>query len=141
MSPKRPPNPELLEAFVQGVYERVGTAHMLQGTKSLPQWPECWLAKHDPEKRECGGREEIFHFLSRQRVRNEPIFFMADLDIVELAEWDPRNAEIACTNHHRPFDNQATPALVIPRLLLPNHVCEYVSDYGVEAEMERRFPA
>jgi hypothetical protein len=109
------------------------------------------LARHDPEGRPCKGRAEIFHFIGRQRVRDALYYqhpegdhlrpLLRPSEWLELAEWDPRNGGIACEGHHRRFDNHLTPSLVVPADALPVHVIEFAEDWGLEAELERKFPA
>jgi hypothetical protein len=60
-------------------------------------------------------------------------------NLILLAAWDPRNGGISCVGHHRRFDNHATPSLSIPYAVLPRHVVEFVKDWGLEIEAERRF--
>lgn len=61
-------------------------------------------------------------------------------DLILLAAWDPRNAVIGCEGHHRRFDNHATPVLVIPAPELPDHMLDFIFDWGLETQAEARFP-
>lgn len=60
-------------------------------------------------------------------------------DLVELAEWDPRNGGPGCTEHHRRFDSHATPELIVPADQLPAAVIDFIRDWGLEVEAERKF--
>jgi DnaJ-class molecular chaperone len=60
--------------------------------------------------------------------------------VILLAAWCPRNGGIACVGHHRRLDSAATPSLTVPRAALPAHVEEFAADYGLELELERKFP-
>lgn len=127
----------LRESFATGVYERVAAENR---RSALP----CWLAQHDPRRRPCSGRGEIFHFIPRQRVENAlgallptfppawegPSFTLEDArELILLAAWDPRNGGIGCEHHHRRFDSHATPELSVPLAALPAHVIEFAHDY------------
>lgn len=61
-----------------------------------------------------------------------------------LAAWDARNGIPACERHHRIFDSQRVPLpsgqIVVPRLLVPDHVEEFAADWGLEHELERKHP-
>jgi hypothetical protein len=120
-----------------------------------PHNAACWLKQHDPFDRPCSevtnGRLEVFHFVSRQAIRRvlghtlhtgfdiggiDP----ADVeDLIELAEWDPRNAGLGCTGHHRRLDWHATPELQLPVEAVPDRVLEFVLDWGFESEAEGKF--
>lgn len=113
----------------------------------------CWLAQHDPRCRPCELPLDRAHLIPRQRVENalgallgrrpneaDELSKRDRDDLILLAAYDPRNAVIGCRAHHRRLDNHATPALVIPQSVLPAHIFEFASDYGLEAELERRFP-
>jgi len=99
----------------------------------------CFLAPYDPLEQPCYGRWEAFHFFGRQEVRNSPALYGLERDFVELIEWDGRNAGLACEGHHRRFDSHATPGLVVPAAALPGDVVEFIYDWGLESEAERRF--
>jgi|GEM_PF-3085582 len=105
----------------------------------------CWLAPHDPERRPCTHKLERFHFIGRQRVRNALYALLPDFppdvpdwdlyELILLAEWDSRNGAIACEGHHRRYDSHLTPALEVPSFELPDHVLEFVEDWGLEAQL------
>jgi hypothetical protein len=140
----------LREAFRDGVEEHV--AH-LRGLIVHPH-DACFLARHDDRRRPCSGPYERFHFINRQRVENAmaallPYAWEADAlgafltetewtrdDLILLAAWDPRNGGIACEGHHRRFDSHLTPPLTVPRLQLPARVIEFVTDNGIEHELD-----
>lgn len=127
---KRRVDRELAESFRDGVDQRYGPN------------PSCWLAEHDDQP--CSGPFERFHFIGRQRIRNAlwPLLPEADRDrLIELAEWDDRNGGIASENHHRRFDGHMTPSLRISADVLPAHVLEFASDWGLELEIERKMPS
>lgn len=114
--------------------------------------PACWLARFDPFERPCEGRLEVVHLISRQRIRNimRPLL-CTDLwaegaidpgdveDLVQLAEWDDRNAAPGCTGHHRRFDNQQSPGLKVPIEGLRAEAIEFILERGLDSEAERRF--
>lgn len=106
----------------------------------IDQRPCCWLAPFDPEHRPCGGKWEAFHFIGRQAVRNCSTLAGLDPELIELAEWDCRNSGLGCVDHHRRFDNHSTPALVVLRETLPPEVEEFIADWGLDCEAERKFP-
>lgn len=98
---------------------------------------------------------EAFHFISKVAIRRVVGDFLtveydwphgaqrgqdAYHELIELAEWDPRNAGPGCVDHHRRFDSLATPALTVPREALPCHVEEFIADWGLDCEAERKFP-
>lgn len=62
------------------------------------------------------------------------------IDLILLAAWDPRNGGIGCVGHHRRFDSHATPTLTVPRSALPDHVEEFAADWGLERQLEDKFP-
>lgn len=99
----------------------------------------CFLEPFDKEKRPCVGRFEAFHFFGRQELRNSPALYGLEREIVELIEWDCRNAGLGCEGHHRPFDRHATPILILPRIVLPEDVEEFIDERGLEMLAERRF--
>jgi hypothetical protein len=157
MKPKAPR--WLTEAFRDGVDERDASAWR-KVTNDRAYWsahPLCFLAQHDPLQRPCSGRLERMHFVNRQRVENAlamvlPItsyrtvstqgLFADEIarDLILLAAWDSRNGGIACESHHRRLDSHATPELIVPHDALPDHVIEFGRDYGLESELERRYP-
>lgn len=143
----RPPE-WLTTTFAEGVLE-------LAPARPVPAYKgalgRCWLAQHDERRRPCASRLERAHLISRQRVSNalgallpwgaagtEQWNHFADL--IQLAEWDPRNGVVACEGHHRRFDAHLTPALIVPRAALPAHALDFASDWGIEGQLER-FPA
>lgn len=151
---RRTPPAELTEAFRHAGLSRYalpvdGPLDVLRECSSA-----CWLHQHDPYHRPCGGRLEVFHFIGRQRIRNSfgallaaellkpiPAFAPDDVtDLVELAEWDPRNAGPGCTLHHRRLDSHATPGLILPPATLPLPVLQFISERGLESEAGRKFP-
>ncbi|HXS32270.1 MAG TPA: hypothetical protein VN758_00680 [Solirubrobacterales bacterium] len=114
--------------------------------------PACWLKQHDPLDRTCSGDLEAFHFIGRQRIRNilrhqlvTDVLTVGSIDsldlddLVELAEWDPRNGGPGCTGHHRRLDSHTTPDLTLSALVLPVSVRQFVLDWGFESEAERKF--
>lgn len=128
--------------------------------------PACWLKQFDELDRPCSGELEAIHLLGRQRIRNvlqpliadarleeegmerislllKPIAFeRADvLDLVELAEWDPRNSAPGCTGHHRRVDGHATPELKVPAIATPGRFRDFVREWGFEAAGVERFGA
>jgi hypothetical protein len=155
MSRRRTPPAELTEAFREQafvLFTHFGPEAAGQPLRLYDGGPACWLKQHDPLDRPCSGDLEAFHFFSRQRIRNilRPQL-VTDLltpgaidqlvvdDLVELAEWDPRNGGPDCTGHHRRLDNQATPGLKLPALAVPAQTRQFVLDWGLESEAERRF--
>lgn len=60
------------------------------------------------------------------------------------AAWDSRNGVPACERHHRNFDGHRVPLpseqIVVPRLLVPDHVVEFTDDYGLETALEDKHP-
>lgn len=99
----------------------------------------CFLEPFDKESRECFGRFEALHFFGRQELRNAPCFYGLEREIMELIEWDVRNAALGCEGHHRRFDRHATPTLILPRSALPADTEEFVVERGIESLAERRF--
>lgn len=151
MKPKAPR--WLTEAFAVGVVEQTALRPS-PGAGRTDIW-DCWLAPHDPRHRPCSGRcLERFHFVNRQRVENAlgallpsppEVFHRGEVEpdrrvLILLAAWDPRNGGIACEGHHRRLDSHATPELIVPHQTLPEHVIEFAADWGLESEIERRFP-
>lgn len=122
------PDPELTAAFRAAVLTRSG-----RGT--LP----CWFGANVEDVTRCEGRIEAAHVIGRQSIRNCHGLWRVDPDLLELAQWDVRNALPACTAHHRRFDNHATPGLSVPAAALPEAVVEFIFDWGLESEAERRF--
>jgi len=123
----------------------------------------CWLSQVDPLHRSCEGPVEVFHFISKLRLRDilAPYFppsgpcpecagegcefcneegWIDFEGLFTLAEYDPRNAGPACEYHHRRFDSHVSPTLVVPRPYVPLHVWEFAEDWGILSEYERKFP-
>jgi hypothetical protein len=114
--------------------------------------PACWLAQFDHLGRPCSGELEVFHFLARKEIRRILRHcLVTDLwangaidpgdvdDLVELAEWDPRNAGPSCEGHHRRFDSHLTPELKVPLAALPWSTVLFICQWGFESEAERKF--
>lgn len=103
----------------------------------------CWLARFDPLERPCEGKWEAIHFIGRQQIRNCATLRGLDPELLELAEWDPRNGGAGCVEHHRRFDNHAdagpSSALIVPAAALDGEIVEFIYDWGLEIEAERRF--
>lgn len=102
--------------------------------------PCCWLAPHDPEGRPCAGKWEAFHFVGRQQIRNCATLRGIEQELLDLAEWDVRNGGLGCVEHHRRFDHHATPTIEVHASALPEWVVEFIFDWGLEIEAERKFP-
>lgn len=70
------------------------------------------------------------------------IFFPAEdrRDLILLAAWDPRNAELGCEGHHRRFDSHLTPALTVPYSALPASVVLFAFEWGIDGQLDR-FPS
>jgi hypothetical protein len=146
----------LTESFMEGIDERELVI------AELDECEPCWLAQFDRGARPCEGRFERFHFINRQRVEHalalslscliedgpeSHIWFVspaADADLIHLAAWDSRNGGIACEAHHRRFDKHlvSVPSeqVVVPYSVLPEHVLEFASDWGLEDELADKFP-
>jgi hypothetical protein len=101
----------------------------------------CLLAPFDDHGRDCVGKFEAMHFFGRQELRNSPLLWGCEPDVIELIEWDDRNAALACEGHHRRLDRHLTPTLILPRIALPDDTEEFVLQYGLESLAESRFPA
>lgn len=141
----------LTEAFRDGVdWQMAGSDYIMRRLRP-GETVACWLAQYDPEERPCDHKLERFHFLGRQDVKrglgNQLDWGFAGTeewnnftDLIQIAEWDSRNGGIGCEGHHRRFDSHMTPRIEVPALSLPSHVLDFVSDYGLEAEAERKFP-
>lgn len=112
----------------------------------LDRVPCCWLAPFDPLHKPCGGgmKWEAFHFISKVEIRNCATLQGLDDELLELAQWDPRNAGPGCVNHHRRFDNLADAgpgsAIEVPRETLPDDVEDFIAEWGLDVEAERKFP-
>jgi hypothetical protein len=65
-------------------------------------------------------------------------------DVIHLASWDCRNGGIACEAHHRRFDKHLvslpSEQVAVPFSALPEHVHEFAADWGLEDELEAKFP-
>jgi hypothetical protein len=104
----------------------------------------------------CEGRIEGAHWIKRQAVRLDFGGYYKtvgegegsgccryDPDLLWLAEWDPRNGVPACERHHGQFDGRLVDAavpFVVHRPFVPNHVEEFVADYGLETRLEQKCP-
>ena len=128
---------ELQVAFHAEAMKRPYPTQILGGQSA------CLLAVRDPLKRLCKGKWEAFHFIGRQAIRKSYALWGADPDLIALAEWDPRNGGPGCVEHHRRFDSHADAgpdsAIEIPAFLLPADVQEFIANWGLDAEAERRF--
>ena len=104
----------------------------------------CWLGRYDPLRLPCEGRIELCHAVNEQRVRNALYALLPTTpdrdDWLLMAAWDPRLAIPGCEGHHRRFDSHLTPPLVIPRHLAPASAVEWAADWGLESQLEARFP-
>jgi len=148
---KKPRAPrELTETFWQGA----------MAGKAFWDREDCWLRKHDPRRLPCSQDDsqlEAFHYVSRQRIRNVlgPLLLGSQpawsfglkqswpeivADLLQLAEWDARNAGAGCVHHHRRLDSHATPDLTVPYEALPKRVVEFAEDWGLESALEERYP-
>lgn len=145
----------LRQAFRDGVIELMPDRPAAAYKGALGR---CWLAQFDGYRRPCEGPFERFHFVNRQRVENSLWALMpynpVDIgdpasifdprldkaDLILLAAWDPRNGGVACEAHHRRLDSHAMPALILPQECLPGHVIEFAEDWGIESQLEARFP-
>lgn len=138
----------LRESFRDGVDERDANELCLPETHPVESNYGCWLAQFDPTDGPCAGRLERFHYLSRQRVEHAlgALLYNPHIarELVLLAAWDARNGSIGCEGHHRALDSHrvSLPAeqLVVPYDALPDHVIEFAEDWGLESELERKFP-
>jgi len=65
-------------------------------------------------------------------------------ELIMLAEWDARNAGLACEHHHRRYDGHAcsprAPRIVVRYEDLPSHVIHFAFGWGVDAQLDR-FPS
>lgn len=111
----------------------------------------CWFGVNVPGIDSCEGRPEGAHWIKRQRVEEcivQNLYrgfgspFNADTarDLKHLAAWDPRNGVPACEKHHRRFDAQRMPTLVVWRHEVPAHVEAFCRDWPLEGDLERRNP-
>jgi hypothetical protein len=141
---------DLTEAFRDGVDEREDARLFVPRPPPCARYtapmPWCFLGQHDPRQRPCVGQIERFHFIPRQRVElaiwqalRTVVLPGEGIEIMDVAAWDPRNGGIACEGHHRRYDSHLTPELRINADVVPLHVVEFTTDYGLELEFERRF--
>jgi len=162
----------LTEAFAAGVDDRLelAAAEGLMHTPYSGALAACWLAHHDPKRRPCSGPMERFHFIRRETVEDviwaalreaavevgdhspgtagyrRPLRREEIWDLIHIAAWDSRNAELGCEHHHRRFDGHAVspraPKIIVPFPQLPGHVLDYVDDYGFRGAgwLVERFP-
>jgi len=153
---KRPtPPPDLTEAFREQslkFFTSVGPESRNMPMRLYDGGPACWLKQFDPLDRPCSGDLEAFHFIGRQQLRRAlghqlttdafadgAIDALDVADLVELAEWDPRNGGPGCTGHHRRFDSHSTPGLTLRVAVLPAFVFDFLADWGLESEAQRKF--
>jgi hypothetical protein len=90
--------------------------------------------------RPCEGKLQACHFLKRQRVRHALEALGFDRELIQLAEWDPRNGVPGCEMHHQRFDSQRMPPLAVPRHLVPVPVVDFTAAWGLETQLEDRCP-
>ena len=146
----------LTTAFAEGVLELAPPRPAPAYTGALGR---CWLAQHDERQRPCELPFERAHLIPRQRVENalgallprpkidvfDPESMWTGLskidrdDLILLAAWDPRNAVVSCQHHHRRLDSAQTPSLRLHSAVLPDHTVDFIYDWGLESEAERRF--
>jgi hypothetical protein len=101
----------------------------------------CWFGTREGLSVDlCEGTIEGAHWLKRQRVRHALEALGFDRELIQLAEWDPRNGVPACEKHHQRFDSQRMPPLVVPRRLVPLHVVDFTAAWGLETQLEDRCP-
>ena len=100
----------------------------------------CWYAGSPSCFSPCSGHLEAAHWIKRQRVRNALQALDFPPDAVQRAEWDVRNGVPMCQTHHRRFDAQQMPPLVIWRHEVPNEVEAFVEDWGLETALADRCP-
>lgn len=150
---RRTPPSWLTEAFRQqalAFFLHCGPNALGQPLRLYDGGPACWLKQFDHLERPCSGELEAVHLIGRQRIRNAlgavmPTFAWSEPDatmtraLIELAEWDPRNGVPGCTGHHRRFDSHATPELTVPGLAPPGAFRDFVCEWGLESDAERRF--
>lgn len=163
----KPKAPEWLrEAFRDGVDDREmvyadGVERFRKkGRPYAAANPWCWLAQFDPKQLPCAGQPghfiERFHFLRRLSVEDRIGFMLGRLpgdayemskadrdEFILLAAWDPRNGGLGCEHHHRRADKQAgsprAPSIDVPPFALPEHVDEFIADWGLLAVAEETF--
>lgn len=155
----KPKAPEWLRlAFKDGVDEREGDWALMSDRAYPLARPRCQLAQHDPLELPCSGRLERFHFVNRQRIENAmgallpprcelsrggiyPYSRDEVAELILLAAWDPRVGGISCEAHHRRLDGALTPPLIVPYGALPSHVTDWAADFGLESQLEARYPS
>jgi len=142
-------------------------ATVFSWTGAQPVPAECWFAAtlSEVDPRDCDGEIQGCHFIKRQRVREivgynlwiptasrardgKKVFVAGSdnaeqlglLELLTLAEWDPRNAVPGCKHHHDRFDSHLMPPLVVHREDVPCHVIEFAEDWGLETALEDRCP-
>ncbi len=152
---RRTPPSWLTKAFHENAlayFSLFGPAAPGQPLRLYNGGPACWLKQFDPLDRPCSGDLEAVHLIGRQRIRNVlrgqlvagfeglGLFLEEDVDdLVELAEWDPRNGAGGCTGHHHRFDSHSTPELKVPGLMTPGPFRDFAVDWGLESDAERKF--
>jgi hypothetical protein len=140
-----PYDPYVGGGFPAGLREAIDNAYR----------PPCWFGENVPGIDECDGElgpdyREGAHWIKRQQVEHTvaalffglPEFTATGLgwELKDIAAWDPRNGVPACEKHHRRFDAQRMPTLIVPRHLVPEHVVEFTNDWGLETALEDRNP-
>lgn len=114
---------------------------------SNPGMKPCWFKEHRVPLEEdrgvnvgpCEGWIEGAHWIRRRRVERWVRDQTGDEDLAVLAAWCPRNGAAACERHHARLDSHRMPPLVVPRLMLPENLLEFVADYGLENDLESNF--
>lgn len=129
---RRPKPPEWLtrQFWEVTVFKAVGGREVDAG---------CYFSGVVGDPRPCEGRTQACHFLSRQQIRNGLWALGAEPELIVLAEWDPRNGVPGCEHeHHARFDNRRLPPLKVKIPRVPGRVVEFVKDWGLEPQLERR---
>ena len=140
-----------------------------QRGEHFPRVKPCWFGENVPGIDPCehGPRGiEGAHWIKRQEVarvvgfnlwiptakKGRSTVFVAGsdnpellerLELLYLAEWDPRNGVPACEKHHRRFDGARVDArnpLIVWRHEVPAHVEGFALDWGLETALEDRNP-
>lgn len=144
----------LTQSFADGVVELATHERPRPAPPYKGALGRCWLAQHDERRRPCQGRLERAHLISRQRVANalsallpyNPVNVLdpssildfpraTRRELIQLAEWDPRNGVVVCEAHHRRYDSHLTPALTVRRADVPERVVDFASDWGIEGQL------
>lgn len=99
----------------------------------------CFFAEHDTEP--CSGVLEAIHWISKQRIRDYLIGQQLEPDLIVLARWDPRNAELGCVGHHTRFDKTRQPPLELFYEEIPSRVLGFAGDWSLDWSLELDFPA